>query len=61
MRSQASGWAAGCSPEILIMPVLKGSIARKAASPEAVVARNGEPYAGTKPETADTAKGTNLP
>ena len=37
-RSQASGWAAGMQPRNTLIPVLKGSLTLKAASPEAQMA-----------------------
>jgi hypothetical protein len=58
MRSQANGWAAGkAAPKLDKIPVLMDSVIRKAAALDALVTLYGEPYTGTKLETADTAKG----
>jgi len=43
MRSQANGWAAGFSPEIVGIPVLKGLRALKAALPAALGRAKGGP------------------
>jgi len=53
MRSQANDSAAEVAPKLLINPVLKGSLARKAAVPEAVGRAERKPagswtVAGTK-------------